>query len=105
MTKTPHPAVAPLLDATRALAGYRPTSHADLARLLRDLHDGADGVLPELGDAISAWGVRAEAELWTNGELINLWLEQVPGRLEPAGEAVNRARLATGHWDAEGDPS
>ena len=100
---TAHPAEQ-LLAAARDLVGYDPTGPADLAYTLRTLNTapGSDNVLYRLGGALDAWADLADGEAWTNGDLIADMLRAAAENLQAVGEFLDRAREATGHWDAEG---
>lgn len=58
-----HPAVAPALDALRALADYQPDSALDLADVLKSLHNTAaeDNVFDTLGGVLRALGTWSES--------------------------------------------
>lgn len=100
---TQHPAVT-LLAAARALARYSPAGPEDLAYTLRTLNTltGSDSVLYHLGAALDAWADTAAAEAWPGGELVADMLRGADERLGAVAEYLDRARAATGHWNAEG---
>ncbi len=104
---TPHPALAPVLDSLAALHAYRPTSAADLADVLKDLHgyaipnviDAVVDVLWDLGDwAKSDPG--ADALGAESAENVAEHLYNAAAGLMVVGcSHLDRARAATGHYE------
>lgn len=101
----PHPAAAPLIDAARALAAYQPADAEDLARLLRSIHDltGRESLLNHLSAALYRWANDQAGNYRACSDQIIDHLSHADELLGPLGEAIDRAREATGHWNAGGD--
>ncbi len=97
---TPHPAVAPVIEALTALAAYRPTSRLDLADVLKSVNDLTNpaNVLDALGDALIALGEHA------GHDAIASHLADAAGTLAGAAEDIDRARADTGHWNGSATP-
>lgn len=93
-----HPAVAPVIDALRALANYQPTSPADLADVLKSVHEiTGPCVIEALADALRSLGWR------TGHQQVTDRLEDAIGKLYALGpEHIDRARADTGHYNGTG---
>lgn len=92
---TPHPAVAPVIEALQRLGDYRPNSLLDLADVLKSVNDLTNpaNVIDALGDALISLGQRAEHDG------IASHLDDAAGTLAGAAEDIDRARADTGHWN------
>ncbi len=102
MSSNPHPAAAPLLDAATTLAGYQPTDQADLAWLLRSIHDltSRESLLNHLSAALYRWANDQAGNYRAVSEQIVDHLSHADELLSPVGAAIDKAREATGHWNA-----
>ena len=80
-----HPAVRPVIEALASLAEYQPTSPADLAEVLRSLHQRAKASLVD--------------QLWLVLRGLADWYDVVNGR-RPTGAAKDGSELAVELYSA-----
>jgi len=94
-TRPVHPAVAPVVASLTALIDYRPTSDADLAEVLRSVHDVADPcVIEALADVLCALAYR------TKHHQVTSHLNEAAELLYALGaDEIDRARADTGHYN------
>jgi len=104
MTRDPHPTLGPAIRALRdATRGHEstPCSAEDLAARLESLHNltGAANLLDAFTDVLDHLAVTLPQVPDLTGaqrELTETWIERAGEHLSAVGEALDRAREATG---------
>lgn len=100
-----HPAVAPVIEALNTLADYQPESAADLADVLRAIHNLTTeqtvfGALGAALECLAEWSHRSEGtEPGFAGERVAELLYDAASHLSGVGsDFIDRARADTGHF-------